>query len=85
MNIFIIERYIQKIKKEDIYKFATTKNITLTTNELDTIYNYLKTYYKTFLRDYNSHTKILIELKSKLSLPVANKIDELYNQYKDKI
>ena len=85
MNLFFIERYIQKIKKEDIYNYASNEGINLTTNELDTLYTYLKTYYKSFLRNKNIRLTLLNELKEKVSIPVSNKLDELYNLYKDKI
>lgn len=85
MNIFFIERYIQKIKKDDIYNFAYTEGINLTLEELDTLYTYLKTYYKPFLRQPDTRINLLEELKSKVSLKVSNKLDELYNTYKDKI
>ena len=85
MNIFFIERYIQKIKKDDIYNFAYSEGINLTLEELDTLYTYLKTYNKQFLRDKNTRLSLLNELKSKVSSKVSNKIDELYNTYKDKI
>jgi len=85
MNLFFIERYIQKIKKQDIYNYAYSQNIFLTSNELDIIYTYLKTYYKTFLRNKETRPKLLEELKSQVSLTTKNKLDELYNQYKDKI
>jgi DNA polymerase-3 subunit alpha len=46
---------------------------------------YLKTYYKSFLRNKNIRLTLLNELKEKVSIPVSNKLDELYNLYKDKI
>lgn len=85
MNLFFIERYIQRIRKDDIYNYAYSEGLDLTNNEVDTLYTYLKTYYKTFLRDPSSRPTLLAELKSKVSLPVANKLDELYYQYQDKI
>ena len=85
MNIFFIERYIGKIKKEDIYNYAYTQGINLTSHELETLYTYLKNYYKVFLRNPETRPNLLDEIKSKVSLPVANKLDELYYQYKDKI
>lgn len=85
MNLFIIERYIQKIKKEDIYNYAYSQGINLTSNELDILYNYLKTHYKTYLYNKDIRPKLLTELKSKVSPNVAYKLDELYYQYKDKI
>lgn len=85
MNLFFIERYIQKIKKEDIYNYASNEGINLTTNELDILYTYLKTYYKSFLRNKNIRLTLINELKEKVSIPVSNKLDELYILYKDKI
>ena len=85
MNLFLIEQYIKRITKEDIYNYARSQKITLTPNELDTLYTYLKTYYKSFLRNPKIILDLLNELKSKVSIPVASKLDELYSQYKDKI
>ena len=84
MNLFFIERYIQKIRKEDIYNYAKSEGINLTNDELNTLYTYLQNYYKTFLRNKDVRIKLLEDLKNKVSLPIANKIDELYYQYKDK-
>ena len=85
MNLFFIERYIDKIKKEDIYNYAIKEGITLNNQELDTLYTYLKTYYKTFLRNKDTRLNILNKLKSKVSIKVSKKLDELYYLYKDKI
>lgn len=85
MNLFFIERYIERIKKEDIYNYASKEGIELTNHELDTLYTYLKTYYKTFLRNKDTRLNLLEELKSKVSIKVSNKLDELYYLYKDKI
>lgn len=85
MNLFFIERYIQKIKKEDIYKYAQSQEITLTSNEINTLYHYLKTYYKPFLTNPNLRPELLSEIKSKVNSQTATKLDEIYNQYKNKI
>ena len=85
MNLFFIERYIDKIKKEDIYNYAIKEGITLNNQELDTLYTYLKAYYKTFLRYKDTRLNILNEIKSKVSIKASKKIDELYYLYKDKI
>lgn len=85
MNLIFIEKIIQKINKEDIYNYSLNEGITLSNEELNTIYTYLKNYYKEFLYNKNIREKLLNELKSHLSLKVAKKIDELYLQYKDKI
>lgn len=85
MNLIFIERIIQKINKEDIYNYSLNEGITLNNEELNTIYTYLKNYYKEFLYNKNIREKLLNELKSHLSIKVSKKIDELYSQYKDKI
>ena len=85
MNLIFIEKIIQKINKEDIYNYSLNEGITLNNEELNTIYTYLKNYYREFLYNKNIREKLLNELKSHLSLKVAKKIDELYLQYKDKI
>ena len=85
MNLFFIEKYIQKIKKEDIFNYANNQGINLTKTELDTLYNYLKSNYKTFLYNKETRPKLLTKLKSQVTSITAQKIDELYYQYKDKI
>ena len=85
MNLFIIERYIQKIRKEDIYNYAYNQGINVNSCDLNTIYNYLKTYYKTFLYNKEIRPKLLTELKSKVAPDIAYKLEELYYQYNDKI
>lgn len=85
MNLFFIEKYIQKIKKEDIFNYANNQGINLTKTELDTLYNYLKFNYKIFLYNKETRPNLLTKLKSQVTSITAKKIDELYYQYKDKI
>lgn len=85
MNLFFIEKYIQKIKKEDIFNYANNQGINLTKTELDTLYNYLKSNYKIFLYNKETRPNLLTKLKSQVTSITAQKIDELYYQYKDKI
>lgn len=85
MNLFFIEKYIKKLQKKDIYNYAITQEIILTEQELDIIYMYIKTKYKIFLTNKQLHPQILSEIKKQLKPNTANKIDELYKLYKDKI
>ncbi|MBQ8681300.1 MAG: DUF2624 family protein [Bacilli bacterium] len=85
MNLFFIERYIQKVKKEDIYNYANNQGINLTPSELNTLYHYLKNYYRPFLTNPSTRPKILSELKSQVTPATANKLDELYDLYKNKL
>ncbi len=83
MNFLIISKYINKLAKDDINKFALSQNIKLTNDELNIIYNHIKNDYQTFLtKDPNI---ILNQVKTEVRAEVYKKIIELYNQYKDKI
>ena len=85
MNLFFIEKYIKKLKKKDIYNYATTQGINLTEQELDIIYMYIKTKYKLFLTNKQMQPQLLSEIKKKLTPNTANKVDELYEIYINKI
>lgn len=85
MNLFFIERYIKKITKEDIYNYALSQEITLSSKELDILYHYLKNYYKEFLLNKESQPIILKEIQSQITPKTANKLEELYQLYKNKI
>jgi len=83
MNIYLVSEYVKRLTKEDIIKFSTSQGIILDNNELDTIYNYIKKHYKTFI--YGNPRPILDELKTKVKPMTYNKIENLYSQFKDKI
>jgi len=83
MNIYLINEYVKRMTKDDIVKFSTLQGIILEEQELDTIYNYAKKYYKTFI--YGNPRPILDELKHKVKPMTYNKIENLYSQFKDKI
>ena len=85
MNLYFIEKYIQRIKKEDIYNYAKSQEISLTEEELELIYKYLKTNYKLFLINKEKRLELLNNLKSNLNNKASSKLDELYNLYKNKI
>lgn len=82
MNIYLIEQYIKKITKNDIYKFASGKKIKLTSEELDCIYNHVKKDYKTFI--YGNQRAILDEIKKEVEPTTYEQLELLYLQYKDK-
>ena len=83
MNIYLISEYVNRMKKEDINKFALKQGIILDDSELDTIYNYVKKDYKTFI--YGNPRSVLDELKEKVKPLTYNKIENLYQKFKDKI
>lgn len=83
MNSVILERYVNRLTKNHIIEFAKKQNITLLNNEIDIIYEYIKKYYKTIA--FGDVTNIFKELKCKLSFNTYEKIEELYNIFKEKI
>ena len=83
MNIYLINEYVKRLTKEDIVKFAKSQGIILEVNEVNTIYEYIKKYYKTFI--YGNPRPILDDLKQKVKPMTYQKIETLYTQFKDKI
>lgn len=83
MNIYLIGEYVNRLTKDDIVKFALKQGIILEDSELDTIYNYIKRDYKTFI--YGNPRAVLDEIKNKVRPLTYNKIENLYQQFKDKI
>ena len=56
----LIEPYINNITKNDINSFALKNNINLNNNELEFIYNFIKTRYKEVLNAYLFHLLIVL-------------------------
>ena len=83
MNKYIIQKYINKLTKQDIINYSSNEKIQLSQKEIDIIYEYIKTRYLDFLS--GNQDIILKELKSKLNIKTYQKIEELYQQYKNKI
>ncbi len=83
MNLFLIQKYIQKITKQDIITFAKNQGIILEEQEADIIYYYIKNKYQEFFS--GNDLTILEEIKPKLKKETYLKIEELYYTYKNKI
>lgn len=81
MNIKIIEEYINKLTKEDINNYAKKQEIILDKEELDIVYNYIKTNYKNII--YYPIKKTLSEIKYKVKPLTYTKIEELMTKYKN--
>ena len=78
----IIKKYIKNINLSDINSFALKHNISLTNDEANIIYNYIKNDYETIL--YGDSTNIFNELKTKLDEDKYIKISNLFNEFKNK-
>ena len=49
MNIFLLERYINKITKNDIHDYLKKEGIDISNQELNILYTHLKKDYKVFI------------------------------------
>lgn len=83
MNDYLLQVYIERLSKDDINSFAKNKGITLESDELEVIYDYLKRHWRTFY--YGNPKDLLEELKSKLSNITYSKIEALYIQAKENL
>ena len=82
MNRFIIYGYMNRIRRDDIIRFANNQSVNLQEYEVDVIYNYIKNNSRKIL---NNPEKVLEEAKSMVSYDTYQKLLELYDKYKDKI
>ena len=83
MNIYLLQEYINRLKKEDINTFAFKQGITLEKYELDIIYKYIKEEYKKII--YGNSRGILDEIKEQVKPLTYSKIENLYMKFKDRI
>lgn len=81
MKKFFIKKYVDKLTIQDIDKFAKSNDIYLNNQELDYMYNLIKTKWLNIL---NNDEKILVEIKNKFSCDKSSKIENLYFEYKKK-
>ena len=82
MNKYIIMEYIRKLNRNDIINFANKQGITLSNDEVETIYYYIKHENRRIL---NKDESILVEAKDKLNDNAYNYLEKLYYKYKDRI
>lgn len=83
MNIYLIEDYVKRLNITDVERFALNQGIVLEKEELEVVYKYIKTEYKTII--YGNPREILTNIKSKVKPLTYNKIENLYERFKDKI
>lgn len=76
----LIEPYINNLSKTDINNFALKNNINLNNNELEFIYNFIKTRYKDILNNPSNFS--LVKYKQNFSNENFIKINAIVNKYK---
>lgn len=80
MYDFLIKKYVERLTKDDIVKFSVKEGITLTDNEVDIIYEYIKKDWRTFY--YGNPIEKLNELKILLSPEAYKRVEKLYIEAK---
>jgi sulfur relay (sulfurtransferase) DsrC/TusE family protein len=82
MYYSLIKSFVERLTVEDVKKFANKEGITLTEEEQNVIYEYVKQHWQTFY--FGNPKPLLEELKSKLNTDTYNKIELLYLQAKER-
>lgn len=80
MNIYLLEGYIRRLSKSDVYGYALKQGIELTNKEVDFLYSVIKSDYKTFI--YGNSREVLNRVQSNVRKEVYEKILYLYDRYK---
>jgi len=75
----LIERYINKLTKDDIKRFSISKNILLSEEELNFTYEFIKKNYKEMLN--NPKLFNLERYKNKYTKENFSKITKVYHEY----
>lgn len=75
----IIERYMNRLKKEDIHQFALSKNCHLSEKELDFTYLFIKKNWKEIIK--NPRIFDINRYKSYYSEENFLKINQVYKEY----
>ena len=82
MSEFLIKNYVSKLTLSEIDSFSKKQGLSLSSNELELIYDYIKNDWHTIV--YGNPRPILDSLKSTLDDFSYNKIEKLYIEFKDK-
>ena len=75
----IIKKYVNILKREDIVNFAKKNNLLLDKEELEIIYNTIKSRY---IDIYNDGLKVINEYKDKLKKNTYDKLIDVYENAK---
>lgn len=74
-------KYIKNLTPSDINKYAKSKNVDLSIDEVNIIFNFILNYYEDIL---NKNISVFDKLKPKISNDLYNKIILIYNENKNK-
>ena len=77
-----IQKYVDMLTINDIFKFARNNNVELSSNEANVIYKVIKNEWKTIVFD--DYKCILNKYKNDFTVDKLNKMEQLIIIYKDK-
>ena len=77
-----IQKYVDMLTINDIFKFARNNNVELSNNEANIIYKVIKNEWKTIVFD--DYKYILNKYKNDFTVDKLNKMEQLIIIYKDK-
>ena len=75
----VIEKYVSDLTVGDIYDFIRKNNIEIDIKDIETIYRYIKKYWKEVLE---GNTNIFNELKKEVAPSTYLEVMKLYDKYK---
>lgn len=79
----ILKNYIDKLEKKHIIMYAYKENITLNDEEINIIYNTIKSKWEELYK--TDGTKIINDLKVKINNIALTKIEKMYKDAKEKL
>lgn len=79
---YYIEKYINNLSIDDVYKYGLENNLCLSKKEADIIYECIKNDWETLI--YSNYNVVLDKYKNSFDSDTFNKIEELIILYKEK-
>lgn len=79
---FFIRNYINKLSKEDIYKFGIENDIVLSFDETDIVYGIIKDKWEEII--YGDFSTVLGSIQERFDKEKIKKIESLFYLYKEK-
>ena len=78
----LISRYMMRLSKEEVNQFALSKNVTLSSEELDFVYDFVKKNWEQVIK--NPNLLHLERYKNRFSPENFGKIEKLFIEYSTK-
>lgn len=79
---YYIEKYINNMSIDDVYKYASKLKINITNEEANILYDTIKNNWEVIV--FNNHLPILNSIKDKISNKLYDDLINLVNEYKSK-